>query len=634
MPAAGAVYLAVSLAIWGNVWSSHPTSATVCGCGDASQFTWFLAWPAHALAHGLDPLYSTAIGYPHGVNLLSNTSVVALGVVLAPVTWLFGPVATLNVALALSPALSALAMFVLLRRWVDWAPAAFGGGLLYGFSPLILVSLSNAWLTLGMGVVPPLVVAGLDDILVRQRGRPLVQGLILGLLVTLQFFLSTEVLLIMVIAAGVGVALVVAYAAARSPATLRARARYAATGLSTGGITAAALLAYPTWFALAGPAHLSGSIWGPNSLVGNAGNSWRNFLFPASPSSAAAHLFHRFGGYQGPVLSPQYLGIGVVVVLTAGWIVWHRDRRLWLFGAVGLTATALSFGLEPHHWTPWRLVARLPLLENIEPYRWVLVIYLAASVMLALVIDHARAAVRRRAAGRPATAIGPAPEGRMPAARWVSAAVGCGVAAAALLGPALYVAQTVPMTTAPVALPAWFRTAAFHQGHQVILVLPDSDLALSPLTWQAVDGMPYATVAKVGPGGAAARAGKDRVGQAVVAEVSDFTRANLTAEGVVAVRRLLADRGVTMVVMPVDPGLPEYARVPSPVVAAVLMAATTGQPPRFRAGAWVWSAVDTARAGPVPTTARLVGCAGTPTASGTPAVRAAADCVLAEPGSD
>ncbi|HEV3132733.1 MAG TPA: hypothetical protein VGY51_12295, partial [Acidimicrobiales bacterium] len=110
---AAAGYLFVSLIVWWHVWTGNPTTVTTCGCGDSSLFTWFLEWPAYALSHGHNPLYSTALFHPTGVNLLSNTAEVGIGVVLAPVTWLFGPVATLNVALTLSPVLSALAMYVL-----------------------------------------------------------------------------------------------------------------------------------------------------------------------------------------------------------------------------------------------------------------------------------------------------------------------------------------------------------------------------------------------------------------------------------------------------------------------------------------------------------------------------------------
>ena len=110
---AGALgYLALSVALWWQVWSTHPTAVTTCGCGDTSLFTWFLEWPAYALSHGMDPLYSTHLFHPGGINLLSNTAEVGFGILLAPVTWAFGPVATLNVALTLSPALSGLAMYV------------------------------------------------------------------------------------------------------------------------------------------------------------------------------------------------------------------------------------------------------------------------------------------------------------------------------------------------------------------------------------------------------------------------------------------------------------------------------------------------------------------------------------------
>ena len=87
----------------GNVWSSHPTSTTTCGCGDTSLMTWFLAWPTPPSP--TDSRLSTRriCSIRGGVNLLANTAEVGLGVPLAPVTWLFGPVASLNVALTSAP---------------------------------------------------------------------------------------------------------------------------------------------------------------------------------------------------------------------------------------------------------------------------------------------------------------------------------------------------------------------------------------------------------------------------------------------------------------------------------------------------------------------------------------------------
>ncbi|HEX3460084.1 MAG TPA: hypothetical protein VHT49_04210, partial [Acidimicrobiales bacterium] len=341
---AAAAYLALSVIVWWNVWSGHPTSTTTCGCGDSSLFTWFLAWPAHAIAHGLNPLYSTDLFHPTGVNLLANTSELAYGVVLAPVTWIFGPIATLNVALTLSPFLSALAMFVLLRRWVGWQPAAFVGGLLYGFSPLVLVSLSDAHLMVATLVVPPLIVGCLDELLIRQRRRAVPVGVVLGALVAVQFFIGTEVLTLTIICGVLGVGVVLLYGLWHR-LEVRRRRDHAVVGLMAGVVTAVVLLAYPLWFAVDGPAHFSGALW-TGLYVGFGGVTFKNYVLPLAPSASFAALSHRSGWYQGNTLSGQYFGIGLLAMLIAGFGVWRRDRRLWLFGAIILISVWLSLGFE------------------------------------------------------------------------------------------------------------------------------------------------------------------------------------------------------------------------------------------------------------------------------------------------
>lgn len=83
LPAAAA-YLALSLVVWWGLWST--SGHTTCGCGDSSTFIWYIEWPAYAIAHGLNPFYSTALFHPGGIDLLSNTSVPAVGIALAPIT--------------------------------------------------------------------------------------------------------------------------------------------------------------------------------------------------------------------------------------------------------------------------------------------------------------------------------------------------------------------------------------------------------------------------------------------------------------------------------------------------------------------------------------------------------------------
>ncbi len=621
-------YLVLSLVVWWNVWTHHPTSTTTCGCGDTSLFTWFLAWPAYAMAHGLDPLYSTAMFHPNGVNLLSNTAVVGAGVVLAPVTWLFGPIASLNVALTLSPVLSALAMFALVRRFVAWSPAAFAAGLLYGFSPFVLISLTDAHLMLGLAPVPPLMVACLDELLVRQRHRALVTGVVLGVLVTVQFFIGSEALVITLIAAGIGVVLLVVWALVRGRRLLSERLGHAATGLGAAAATAALLLVYPVWFALAGPAHLAGPIWGPGSLISYGGTDLGYFLRPApvSPNTLAHRLF---GGYQGPSLSAQYFGIGLVAVVVVGLVVWRRDLRLWLFAVVGAVSVPLSLGLQFHHWTPWRLFVRLPLMENVIPSRFLVVTYLCAAVLLGLVVDHTRAAIDRRGAEAPRTRTA---ESRWPWRRWAGASAGVVVAAIALVPLGSYFADGLPLTTQAVVLPQWFKTVAPRlPGRQVLLVFPvPFALLQSAMTWQAVDGMHYDMAGGGGPGSLLARAGPEREGQRFLGNLSISQSPQSITEGEIsAVRNALDGWGVTTVVIPDPATLPSYERLHLVRTTALVITAATGRRPARQADAWVWTGVDHAAAPLTPSAATLARCGAGPTAGTTLSIDQAISCVVA-----
>jgi len=609
-------YLALSVVLWWQVWSSHPTTVTTCGCGDTSLFTWFLAWPAYAIRHGMDPFYSTYLFHPTGVNLLANTAEVGLGIVLAPVTWAFGPVATLNVALTLSPALSAFTTYVLVRRWVAWAPAAFAAGLLYGFSPFVLVSLTDAHLMLGMAAVPPLVVLCLDELLVRQRWRWWVTGLAFAGLALVQFSVGTELLVIIAVAAAIGVVLVVVGTAVFRPDALRARAPYAVRGAVVGGIASVVVLAWPAWFALAGPAHLSGPVWG-TAKISYGGSNLRFFARPMAPSDKVSTLTHLVGGYQGTSLSGQYLGIGLLTVLVVGLVVWRRDLRLWLFAAVGVICAFLSVGLAFHGWTLWRLVVWAPMMDNIIPSRFVLVTYLCAAVILGVVVDRTRSAAARLRTDE---------VGR----RVLGGAAGLAVAAVALVPIASYLAQDVPLTAVPVQLPEWFTTVAPDlPPHQVLLVFPFA-FRQSNMTWQAVSGMPFQMVGGGGPNSLLSRAGKERAGDHDLSQISFLPGAHPFSTGEVgAVRDALDGWGVTGIVLPDPRGLPAYEQTPSvgPVVA--LMTAATGQAPVYQARAWVWPKLKRAPPPVTVSTAELSSCVLASPGSSVEAMRATAACVLA-----
>ena len=576
-------YLVLAVGLWWGVWTSHPTATTTCGCGDAARFLWFFRWTSFAVSHGHDVLYSTWLFHPGGINLLDDTSVVALGVVLAPVTWLWGPVASMNVALTLAPALSALAMFVLLRRWVSWTPAAVLGGLAYGFSPFVVTELALNQLNIAFLAIPPLIVLVLADLLVTQERPPWRNGLALAALVVVQFFVSTEVLVITVLAALVGMVLLVGWVAVCEPTALGLRVREAGMGLAVAVGASAVVLAYPLWFLLAGPAHLTGPIWSAGATA-RYGTNWSSFVSTAGLGSLRPSMLE-FGGYQGPALvGLGYLGLGVLVVAVVGTMVWHRDRRLLLFAGVAVVAAVISLGPAHRYWVPWDALQHVPWIGDIVEVRFTLVVALCAAVLVALSVDHARGWLASRPVG--------------------SAGVVSWALVVLVVVPTLVVlAPNLPLTTRAVVLPQWYATRGrvLPPGRVVLAYpIPSSGLQSSE-AWQAVTDMQWAQASGGGPEGQPSRAGAARPGFEVLSAASlPLGPAPVpTPAAVTAVRRALALWRVTTMVVPDQPGLPVYDRGRGAPYAVGFLTAVMGAAPVYRHSAWEWDTVATAPA-PVP----------------------------------
>ncbi|MHB1518963.1 MAG: hypothetical protein ACYCVN_07840 [Acidimicrobiales bacterium] len=575
------VYLALAFGLWWGVWTSHPTSVTTCGCGDAARFLWFFEWPAYAIAHGRSLFYSTALFHPGGINLLDDTSVLAFGVPLVPITWIFGPVASMNLGLTLAPAISALTMFALLRRWTAWAPAAFLGGLAYGFSPFVVSELALNQLNIAMIGLLPLVVICLDELIVVQRRSARRIGLALALVGAVQFFVSTEVFLIALVAAAAGMALLGVGAAIRPPDDLSVRLHHALSGLVVAAGMTALLLAYPLWFLLDGPAHLTGPIWSVGS-IDRFGNTLASFVTTGGLAQLRPEML-ALGGYQGPPLvGLGYLGTGMVAVVVVGMIAFRRERRLWLFGGVGIVSALLSLGPGHGVWVPWDALSRLPWVGDIVEVRFSLVVTLCVSVLFSLVLDRSKEAlVRRRAssAQRHRAAL------LLP---WMLVAV-------AMLPSLVALWPNLPLTTRSVVLPRWYSAVgATLPAGKVLLAYPAPFSGLqSSQAWQAVNEMRWAQAGGGGPEGQASRAGDARRGFEVLfgASLPLGAPPGPTPANLAAVRRALALWRVTTIVVPDEPELPRYQQGRSAAYAVGLFTAVVGRAPLVRHSAFVWTSV-------------------------------------------
>lgn len=479
------VYAVPAVVLWWHAWDGHLGSTLACTCGDSGQQVWFIAWPAYALSHGLDALISSFVQAPHGVNLLDNASGLPVGLVLAPLTWLAGPIVSTNVALTLCPALSAWACWVACRRLVSWSPAALAAGALFGYSPFVVTNDTVGHVGLSLLVVPPLLLVAYREVLCGRPERRVRWGAAAGALVALQFFLSSEVLAILAVV-GTPVA---AMSVLLVPRSRRASAVELARAGGAAVAVCALLVAGPLWLSLFGPDHLVGPPW-PSAYV--SGNALPSFVSAGSYRAPATTLL-RLGGYLGALGPPSaYLGPAVLVVVVAGVAAAWRRRAVKALVAAALLSGLLSLGavlvLGPSDmrsaWLPWRVVGTWPLLDGIIPQRFSLVLDLCAAILFGIALDTGRRLLRAKF---PTRQIGADARRKIASASMVAIAVMAVVS--------LWWTYQVPLRTTSVSVPRWFQlTADEIRTGSTLLVYPfafPDDGVSAPMVWQASSGMAF-----------------------------------------------------------------------------------------------------------------------------------------------
>lgn len=583
-----ACYALPAVALWWHAWDGHLSSTLTCTCGDPGQTVWFVAWPAYALAHGLDPFFSRAMDTPAGVNLLSNASSLPVGISLAPVTWTLGPVSATNVALTLSPALSAWACWVACRRFVVWGWAAVVAGGLFGYSPFVVTNLALGHIGLCLLVCPPLLVVAGYELLVGAPGHRVRWGLALGGLVVLQFFISSEILAIVAVVGVPGGALA-AIIAARAGRLAPAKELVRALGAATGVVVA--LLAWPVLDFLYGPQHLRGALWPGAAVDGNPLDA----LWSAGHYRAPAASLLRLGGYlghQGPPSS--YLGPVVLAAaglsLAAAW----RWRSSWLLALAGVAAAWSSLGaflsLSAHHvaeiWVPWRVIGGLPLLDDVIPQRFSAVVDLCVALVIGIGLDRARRlAGDARAPRSVARSLGTSRRSR--ATRFFVALL---AASGVLVAASPWWTYQVPFATRTVVVPRWFGAQAHAIApHAVVLSVPfpfPTDGVSAPMVWQAADDMGFriaGAYAKVpGPTGRPVAASTAPLVDKVLSSFgAPGSPARGTPRQLAAIRAAIRSWHVDDVVVA---AVAYHARR-----AVTVLRAALGRPPRYRLGAWVWA---------------------------------------------
>jgi hypothetical protein len=378
------------------------------GGADPVEKMWFLSWAPYAISHHQPLLYSSAINHPTGINMMWNNSTLLLGLLLAPITSIWGPVVAYNLGMYAAVVVSAWSGYWSIGRLVPSRIGSLVGGLLYGFSPYMMGQ-ALGHLTLTVMVYPPIVLVLFHEIVVLQRHRWWLLGVLLGVATAAQLFISEEVLASTEIAAAVGTLTIAMFHRDRCKAKIGYALRAGLVSLAVASV----LCGWALWYQFAGPDQVHQTLQAFGGFVTDP----LGFVLPTAnqliaPSTLVAVVQHFRGN---PAEWDAYLGLPLIgVVVWAVWKGWSTPMVRVLATTAALI-TLLSLGpyvvLRGHQFPiplPWLLTEHIPVLKNLLPNRFMADVYLLVGVLVAHTIANhwPRAHAARWRAGIVAVAAG------------------------------------------------------------------------------------------------------------------------------------------------------------------------------------------------------------------------------------
>jgi hypothetical protein len=336
---------------------------------DQDQYVWSFWWVARQVAHFGNPWFTTHLAAPVGVQLGYDTLMPLLGIVMTPVTLLFGPSASYNLLTIVAPGLAAYAMYRAARLWLPSRTGAIAAGAFYGLSSMLT---SQDWLHLHTAIGCVFLPLTLEVAVRLCRGPTLRRGIVLGLVIGASMLVDQE---ITVLAVAVAVLVLVPWLL-RQPGLreLRAVALAAVTAVV---VASPQLLAMKQAGGRGGPppvpianyvayaARLPG-LFAPSPRLADYGMTGLASIY-------SAHMSRNLAAAKAHELTATF---GVVLTVTAvlGLIVaWRRPAArklalLWLGSAALALGPTLYIGA--HRFVPLAETWRGIQVSMLMPYTW------------------------------------------------------------------------------------------------------------------------------------------------------------------------------------------------------------------------------------------------------------------------
>ena len=398
-------YLAAGIAV------SWPRATYLAGklpaTRDAGSYVWDFWWVAHQLVHLGNPWATRAIAAPVGVQLGLHALLPLPGVLLAPVTLIFGPSASYNLLSIALPGLLCYATYRVARLWLRSQPGAIAAGAFFGLSSMLVW---RSWYHLNLALGELFIPIALEAAVRLTRRPGWRQAVILGVVLGAAVLTDQEMAVLVIIVAVLTLAPWLLRRTAPGPVVKQSVAKLRAAGLAA---VVALVLASPQLIAIMQQARSGGMTSPPGSLQA----SYRGYsgslpdMFAPSPRIADFGLGHLGFIFHGPLSDgvPTF-GLLLSVLAVAGTAAQWRRVSTRLLALCWLACAALALGpvlrVGPHLLIPvpqlvgnWRVsavmpftwFAKLPGLSGFrEPDRMMMLGILPAALLAGAAVDWLR----------------------------------------------------------------------------------------------------------------------------------------------------------------------------------------------------------------------------------------------------
>ncbi|MGH3273998.1 MAG: hypothetical protein ACRDNZ_06680 [Streptosporangiaceae bacterium] len=337
----------------------HLASGQVLKVPDISSYVWALWWMAHQVAHLGNPWFTQYMAAPVGIQLGFDTLMPLPGLIMTPVTLLFGPGPSFTVLTIAMPGLLCYVAYRAARLWLG-QPGAIAAGAFFGLSTMLTwQDLYHLNIAIGTLFLPLTLEAAIR--LRRHPGRR--QGIILGLVLGGSVLTNQESA---VVAALLAVAILLPWLARLAwqagPGHPAGPAGPGEPGFP-GGLAAlrtlflaagvAVVVAGPQLVAMIRQAAAGGAAVGAQQLI----QTYREYgvglptMFSPSPrlghfSVGGYHLMHLITAYHygDPAEGVPTFGLVLTLLAVAGMALTWRRRQSWWLAALWVAGAVLALG--------------------------------------------------------------------------------------------------------------------------------------------------------------------------------------------------------------------------------------------------------------------------------------------------